>query len=191
MGHKTEFTQAQIINRRHEPTTTFTICFFFFQNRLFSTRCGSCLASFGPNEYVMRARGGMVFHPSCFRCHTCRRLLVPGDEFSMRESRIFCKDDAIVVGEEEEELDAEQEDNNNNNNEDDDDESNIKGGSSISDGDDVGKFYFLKLRHIATSHILFTSFGDLKILIYFKTIYFFLYRTYTTVKYPKQHHLSI
>lgn len=38
----------------------------------------------------MRAKD-KIYHIQCFRCVTCQRQLIPGDEFALRENNLFCK----------------------------------------------------------------------------------------------------
>lgn len=41
----------------------------------------------------MRARS-KIYHMDCFRCMACKKPLVPGDEFALREDgTLFCRDD--------------------------------------------------------------------------------------------------
>ncbi len=65
---------------------------YFF--RLFGTRCEKCTRSFGPNDFVMRAKE-KIFHLECFRCVACNKQLVPGEEFALRHETgdLYCKDD--------------------------------------------------------------------------------------------------
>uniref|UniRef100_A0A8C4QQG5 Uncharacterized protein n=1 Tax=Eptatretus burgeri TaxID=7764 RepID=A0A8C4QQG5_EPTBU len=51
--------------------------------RLFGVKCSRCSLGFGSAEPAMRARGH-VYHLSCFRCASCARRLLPGDECSLR-----------------------------------------------------------------------------------------------------------
>ena len=39
----------------------------------------------------MRAKN-KIFHLECFRCVTCDKQLVPGDEFALRPDGLFCKE---------------------------------------------------------------------------------------------------
>lgn len=66
--------------------------FFFLSNRLFGTKCDKCCRSFGPSDFVMRAKN-KIFHLECFRCIACEKQLVPGDEFALRPDGLFCKED--------------------------------------------------------------------------------------------------
>lgn len=40
----------------------------------------------------MRARDNL-YHIDCFRCVSCNRQLIPGDEFALRDDELFCKAD--------------------------------------------------------------------------------------------------
>ncbi|GIZ03814.1 insulin gene enhancer protein ISL-1 [Caerostris extrusa] len=40
----------------------------------------------------MRARN-KIYHIECFRCVTCTRQLLPGDEYALRDDGLFCKAD--------------------------------------------------------------------------------------------------
>ena len=57
---------------------------------MFSSKCAGCEQSFSPDDYVMRAQS-KIFHLHCFRCATCERELIQGDEFALRKDKIFCK----------------------------------------------------------------------------------------------------
>jgi len=69
------------------------------RNRLYGLRCQKCGQAFGKHDYVMRAKD-YLFHPDCFSCVVCNRLLVPGDEFSIKRGQLYCKDDHWQVKEE-------------------------------------------------------------------------------------------
>ncbi|XP_055931826.1 insulin gene enhancer protein ISL-1-like isoform X1 [Argiope bruennichi] len=60
--------------------------------RLFGIKCARCNVSFSRNDFVMRARN-KIYHIECFRCVTCTRQLLPGDEFALRDDGLFCKAD--------------------------------------------------------------------------------------------------
>lgn len=66
-------------------------CPMFFY-RLFGIKCARCSVSFTRNDFVMRARN-KIYHVECFRCVTCSRQLLPGDEFALREDGLFCRAD--------------------------------------------------------------------------------------------------
>ncbi|GIY82815.1 insulin gene enhancer protein ISL-1 [Caerostris darwini] len=60
--------------------------------RLFGIKCARCNVSFNRNDFVMRARN-KIYHIECFRCVTCTRQLLPGDEYALRDDGLFCKAD--------------------------------------------------------------------------------------------------
>ncbi|KAG8189994.1 hypothetical protein JTE90_002557 [Oedothorax gibbosus] len=60
--------------------------------RLFGIKCARCSVSFTRSDFVMRARS-KIYHVECFRCVTCSRQLLPGDEFALREDGLFCRQD--------------------------------------------------------------------------------------------------
>lgn len=64
-----------------------------FVARLFGTKCDKCGSSFNKTDFVMRAKS-KIYHIECFRCTTCSRPLVPGDEFALRDGgHLYCKED--------------------------------------------------------------------------------------------------
>lgn len=58
--------------------------------RLFGAKCAKCSESFDKNDFVMRARN-KIYHTECFCCEACTRQLVSGDEFAVRDDRLFCE----------------------------------------------------------------------------------------------------
>ncbi|GFV83923.1 insulin gene enhancer protein isl-1 [Trichonephila clavipes] len=64
----------------------------YLLSRLFGIKCARCNVSFSRNDFVMRARS-KIYHIECFRCVTCTRQLLPGDEFALRDDGLFCKAD--------------------------------------------------------------------------------------------------
>nr|XP_037270525.1 LIM/homeobox protein Awh-like [Rhipicephalus microplus] len=54
-------------------------------------RCCACGAALSPRDLVMRVRGGLAFHVSCFRCASCLCPLLKGDVYGMRDNSVFCK----------------------------------------------------------------------------------------------------
>lgn len=103
--------------------------------RLFGTKCEKCSRSFGPNDFVMRAKN-KIFHLECFRCVACDKQLVPGDEFALRQEGLFCKKDHATSS------DNIKEENNNEQNDDldqgeeDDEDHNVDGDKSDEDKQD-------------------------------------------------------
>lgn len=43
----------------------------------------------------MRAKDNL-YHIDCFHCVACRRQLIPGDEFALKDNELFCKEDHEV-----------------------------------------------------------------------------------------------
>jgi len=60
--------------------------------RLFGAKCSTCKQDIAANELVMRALHH-VYHLHCFKCDECGRSLEKGDEFGLKDDRLFCKDD--------------------------------------------------------------------------------------------------
>lgn len=63
---------------------------FLIHCRLFGAKCAKCSESFDKNDFVMRARN-KIYHTECFCCEACTRQLVSGDEFAVRDDRLFCE----------------------------------------------------------------------------------------------------
>jgi len=72
------------------------LVFYFPNYRLFGTKCDKCGLQFSKSDFVMRARS-KIYHMACFRCIACKKHLVPGDEFALREDGLFCRDDHEVL----------------------------------------------------------------------------------------------
>lgn len=60
------------------------------------TSCVKCGGGFSKTDFVMRAENS-IYHIDCFRCTACSRRLMPGDEFSLREGGLFCREDSEVL----------------------------------------------------------------------------------------------
>ncbi|XP_071821084.1 LIM homeobox transcription factor 1-beta-like [Apostichopus japonicus] len=60
--------------------------------KLFGTKCNGCSESIPSSEMVMRALNN-VYHLRCFTCVVCSTQLKKGDEFVLKENRLFCKED--------------------------------------------------------------------------------------------------
>ncbi|XP_063796117.1 LIM homeobox transcription factor 1-alpha [Pseudophryne corroboree] len=60
--------------------------------KLFAVKCGSCLDTITPSEFVMRAQKS-VYHLGCFCCCVCERQLQKGDEFVLKDGQLLCKGD--------------------------------------------------------------------------------------------------
>lgn len=58
--------------------------------RLFGVKCAHCSEHISAADMVMRARA-QVFHLDCFRCGTCERKLLPGEQFGLSNGKVFCK----------------------------------------------------------------------------------------------------
>ncbi|XDV53925.1 hypothetical protein PO909_022320 [Leuciscus waleckii] len=59
--------------------------------RLCSSKCARCRKAFVREEYVMRTRVN-IYHIQCFRCESCSRPLLPGDEYVLRDGQLLCTD---------------------------------------------------------------------------------------------------
>ncbi|XP_073510240.1 LIM homeobox transcription factor 1-alpha-like isoform X2 [Phyllobates terribilis] len=60
--------------------------------KLFSTKCNSCLKTVLPSEFIMRVLSH-VYHVACFYCCECERRLERGDEFVLKEGQLLCRSD--------------------------------------------------------------------------------------------------
>ncbi|KAK2721173.1 insulin gene enhancer protein ISL-1-like [Artemia franciscana] len=60
--------------------------------KFFGAKCAKCGDIFKRTDLVMRARSN-VYHVQCFRCTSCSRQLVPGDEFALRSDGLYCRED--------------------------------------------------------------------------------------------------
>ncbi|KAK0403747.1 hypothetical protein QR680_017103 [Steinernema hermaphroditum] len=58
--------------------------------REYGTKCASCSRVIQPTDWVRRARS-FVYHLACFACDQCKRQLSTGEEFSLQENRLLCK----------------------------------------------------------------------------------------------------
>lgn len=60
--------------------------------RLFVSKCAKCQQSFSKNDLFIRTNAYRRFHPDCFRCDQCDRLLTSGDEYYLhRQNEILCR----------------------------------------------------------------------------------------------------
>ena len=57
--------------------------------RLFGAKCNKCGLGLTKSDFVMRAKE-KIYHTNCFKCVTCGRQLIPGDEFVLRENSVVC-----------------------------------------------------------------------------------------------------
>ncbi|XP_063787581.1 LIM homeobox transcription factor 1-alpha-like isoform X1 [Pseudophryne corroboree] len=60
--------------------------------KLFATKCNSCLKTVMPSELIMRVLNN-VYHVACFFCCECERRLERGDEFVLKEGQLLCRSD--------------------------------------------------------------------------------------------------
>ncbi|KAM9312032.1 LIM homeobox transcription factor 1-alpha-like [Gastrophryne carolinensis] len=60
--------------------------------KLFITKCNSCLKTVMPSELIMRVLNN-VYHVACFYCCECERRLERGDEFVLKEGQLLCRSD--------------------------------------------------------------------------------------------------
>ncbi|XP_077118195.1 LIM homeobox transcription factor 1-alpha-like isoform X2 [Ranitomeya variabilis] len=60
--------------------------------KLFATKCNSCLKTVLPSEFIMRVLSH-VYHVACFYCCECERRLERGDEFVLKEGQLLCRSD--------------------------------------------------------------------------------------------------
>lgn len=60
--------------------------------RLFVSKCAKCQQTFSKNDLFIRTNFYRRFHPDCFRCDQCDRLLTSGDEYYLhRQNEILCR----------------------------------------------------------------------------------------------------
>ncbi|CAM4730512.1 unnamed protein product [Leuciscus chuanchicus] len=64
---------------------------FCKDHSLCSSKCARCRKAFVREEYVMRTRVN-IYHIQCFRCESCSRPLLPGDEYVLRDGQLLCTD---------------------------------------------------------------------------------------------------
>uniref|UniRef100_A0A915CPP8 LIM/homeobox protein Awh n=1 Tax=Ditylenchus dipsaci TaxID=166011 RepID=A0A915CPP8_9BILA len=56
----------------------------------FQTKCISCNRQIQATDWVRRARSAL-YHLACFSCDHCKRQLSTGEQFSIQENRLLCK----------------------------------------------------------------------------------------------------
>ncbi|KAI6221445.1 hypothetical protein M3Y99_01545400 [Aphelenchoides fujianensis] len=56
----------------------------------FQTKCALCDRQIQPTDWVRRARS-FVYHLACFSCNHCKRQLSTGEQFSLQENNLLCK----------------------------------------------------------------------------------------------------
>ena len=79
--------------------TTFQFCnnlFYLFHFRLFGCMCSGCNQIISPTELVMKALQ-YVYHIDCFKCHECGDKLEKGDEFLLKDDKLYCSSDFNVA----------------------------------------------------------------------------------------------
>ena len=59
---------------------------------MYATKCSGCKTTIPANEFVMRALGN-VYHLQCFLCAMCGQRLVKGQEFALKDNKLYCKED--------------------------------------------------------------------------------------------------
>ena len=64
--------------------------FYFVISREHGTKCASCERSIQASDWVRKAKNN-VYHLACFACATCARQLSTGEEFALKDKRVFCK----------------------------------------------------------------------------------------------------
>ncbi|XP_067289265.1 ISL LIM homeobox 1b [Pseudorasbora parva] len=64
---------------------------FCKDHRLCNSKCARCHKAFVTKEYVMRTRVN-IYHIQCFRCESCNRPLLPGDEYVLQDGQLLCTD---------------------------------------------------------------------------------------------------
>ena len=64
----------------------------FFGPRVYGTKCSGCKKPIPANELVMRALGN-VYHIQCFICTMCGHPLEKGQEFALKDNKLYCKED--------------------------------------------------------------------------------------------------
>jgi len=63
---------------------------------LFGCKCSGCHQQISPIELVMKALHN-VYHLDCFKCDECGDKLEKGDEFILKENKLFCSADFNVA----------------------------------------------------------------------------------------------
>lgn len=79
----------------HQLYSSSVFHLFSSKSRLFASKCAKCQEAFSENEFFIRtAASSRRYHPDCFRCDHCDRLLVSGDEYYLHgQNQIFCRED--------------------------------------------------------------------------------------------------
>ena len=58
--------------------------------------CSGCNQIISPTELVMKALQ-YVYHIDCFKCHECGDKLEKGDEFLLKDDKLYCSSDFNVA----------------------------------------------------------------------------------------------
>ncbi|XP_057289579.1 LIM homeobox transcription factor 1-beta.1-like isoform X3 [Hydractinia symbiolongicarpus] len=66
------------------------------ESRLYGCKCSGCQELISPNELVMKALEN-VYHVNCFKCDECGDRLERGDEFILKEDKLYCSADFNVA----------------------------------------------------------------------------------------------
>ncbi|XP_066918682.1 LIM homeobox transcription factor 1-beta-like [Clytia hemisphaerica] len=64
--------------------------------RIHGCKCSGCDVFISPNELVMKALQN-VYHVDCFKCSECGDKLEKGDEFILKDSKLYCSADFNVA----------------------------------------------------------------------------------------------
>ena len=60
--------------------------------RFYGAKCSGCFQSIPANEFIMRAMDN-IYHLQCFVCVLCGYQLQKGDQFVIKDGRVFCRPD--------------------------------------------------------------------------------------------------
>ena len=70
--------------------------FAFIFDRIHGCKCSGCEVHISPNELVMKALQN-VYHVDCFKCFECGDKLEKGDEFILKDNKLYCSADFNVA----------------------------------------------------------------------------------------------
>lgn len=70
--------------------------FTFFLFSLYGSKCFLCELAISPNELVMKALE-KIYHVECFKCDECGDKLEKGDEFILKDDKLYCSADFNVA----------------------------------------------------------------------------------------------